>query len=237
MTLREKSLRIHHRAWSGASRCGPGGRKGSSRMVRGCASLFLGSVVLLHQAVVTLGGTVVLQTTGIVFRPCQWTYQRLVLALGYFQNDKWILQIPLSSSWSVPHTMKTLENKVFLASVNRFCAASNNRTGFLCDDRATCIPASQVCDRVSNCRSGEDEQEKLCGEWFCCDRPPRAGLPVVRQSSRCPSNPALHFWLLTWADKPGRSFVGQMLRDGTAQNPAGLQAPLIFLVLFFFLFF
>ncbi|KFW03151.1 Low-density lipoprotein receptor class A domain-containing protein 1, partial [Fulmarus glacialis] len=26
---------------------------------------------------------------------------------------------------------------------NRFCAASNNRTGFLCDDRATCVPARQ----------------------------------------------------------------------------------------------
>ncbi|KFV07401.1 Low-density lipoprotein receptor class A domain-containing protein 1, partial [Tauraco erythrolophus] len=48
--------------------------------------------------------------------------------------------------------------------VNRFCAASNNRTGFLCDDRATCVLASQVCDRVSNCRNGEDEQEKLCGD-------------------------------------------------------------------------
>lgn len=39
-------------------------------MVRGCVSLFLGSVVLLHRAVVTLGGTVVLQTTGVVFGPC-----------------------------------------------------------------------------------------------------------------------------------------------------------------------
>eukprot|EP00075_Anas_platyrhynchos_P030080 XP_027319333.1 low-density lipoprotein receptor class A domain-containing protein 1 isoform X5 [Anas platyrhynchos] len=47
---------------------------------------------------------------------------------------------------------------------NRLCAASNNRTGFLCDDRVTCIPASQVCDRTSNCRDGEDEQEELCGD-------------------------------------------------------------------------
>ncbi|XP_035188993.1 low-density lipoprotein receptor class A domain-containing protein 1 [Oxyura jamaicensis] len=47
---------------------------------------------------------------------------------------------------------------------NRLCAASNNRTGFLCDDRVTCIPASQVCDRTTNCRDGEDEQEKLCGD-------------------------------------------------------------------------
>ncbi|XP_010293871.1 PREDICTED: low-density lipoprotein receptor class A domain-containing protein 1-like, partial [Phaethon lepturus] len=45
---------------------------------------------------------------------------------------------------------------------NRFCAASSNRTGFLCDDRVTCVSASQVCDGVSNCRNGEDEQKKLC---------------------------------------------------------------------------
>ncbi|XP_009991893.1 PREDICTED: low-density lipoprotein receptor class A domain-containing protein 1 [Chaetura pelagica] len=50
------------------------------------------------------------------------------------------------------------------APVNRFCAASNNQTGFLCDDRASCVPASQVCDRASNCRNGEDEQEELCGD-------------------------------------------------------------------------
>ncbi|NXU72580.1 LRAD1 protein, partial [Oreotrochilus melanogaster] len=48
--------------------------------------------------------------------------------------------------------------------VNRFCVASKNKTGFLCDDRETCVLASQVCDRVSNCRNGEDEQEKLCGD-------------------------------------------------------------------------
>nr|XP_013031640.2 low-density lipoprotein receptor class A domain-containing protein 1 isoform X1 [Anser cygnoides] len=47
---------------------------------------------------------------------------------------------------------------------NRLCAASNNRTGFLCDDGVTCIPASQVCDGTTNCRDGEDEQEKLCGD-------------------------------------------------------------------------
>ncbi|OXB82110.1 UNVERIFIED_CONTAM: hypothetical protein H355_008989, partial [Colinus virginianus] len=47
---------------------------------------------------------------------------------------------------------------------NRFCVASRNRTGFLCDDGVTCIQASQVCDRTANCRNGEDEQEKLCGD-------------------------------------------------------------------------
>ncbi|KAL9846205.1 low-density lipoprotein receptor class A domain-containing protein 1 isoform 2-T3 [Geothlypis trichas] len=50
------------------------------------------------------------------------------------------------------------------APVNRLCTAPNNRTGFLCDDRVTCVPASWVCDRVSNCRNGEDEQEQLCGD-------------------------------------------------------------------------
>ncbi|KFO91551.1 Low-density lipoprotein receptor class A domain-containing protein 1, partial [Buceros rhinoceros silvestris] len=48
--------------------------------------------------------------------------------------------------------------------MNRFCAASNNQTGFLCDDGATCLLASQVCDRVGDCRNGEDEQERLCGD-------------------------------------------------------------------------
>ncbi|XP_010014875.1 PREDICTED: low-density lipoprotein receptor class A domain-containing protein 1 [Nestor notabilis] len=50
------------------------------------------------------------------------------------------------------------------APATRFCVASSNQTGFLCDDRATCIKASQVCDRASNCRNSEDEQEQLCGD-------------------------------------------------------------------------
>ncbi|XP_057222959.1 low-density lipoprotein receptor class A domain-containing protein 1 [Malurus melanocephalus] len=50
------------------------------------------------------------------------------------------------------------------APANRFCRAPNNQTGFLCDDRVTCVPASWVCDRVSDCRDGEDEQEQLCGD-------------------------------------------------------------------------
>ncbi|NXV13400.1 LRAD1 protein, partial [Cepphus grylle] len=71
-----------------------------------------------------------------------------------------------SSLLSVLHITKMLNNEVFLAfpPVNRFCAASNNRTGFLCDDKVSCVPASQVCNTVSNCRSGEDEQEELCGD-------------------------------------------------------------------------
>uniref|UniRef100_A0A8C0UK05 Low density lipoprotein receptor class A domain containing 1 n=1 Tax=Cyanistes caeruleus TaxID=156563 RepID=A0A8C0UK05_CYACU len=67
---------------------------------------------------------------------------------------------------SIPCITKILENKYFLAfpTVSRFCTAPNNKTGFLCDDRVTCVPASWVCDRVSNCRNGEDEQEQLCGD-------------------------------------------------------------------------
>lgn len=93
-----------------------------------------------------------------------------------------------------------LENEGFLAfpSVNRFCAASSNQTGFLCDDGATCLLASRVCDGVSDCRKGEDEQEELCGEWLCCEHPPPCdGLPVLSQSGWCPANPALYFWLHT----------------------------------------
>ncbi|XP_058277688.1 low-density lipoprotein receptor class A domain-containing protein 1 [Hirundo rustica] len=66
------------------------------------------------------------------------------------------------------------------APANRFCTAPNNRTGFLCDDRVTCVPASWVCDSISNCRNGEDEQEQLCGDlphslpgflvFYCSDR-------------------------------------------------------------------
>ncbi|XP_059583625.1 low-density lipoprotein receptor class A domain-containing protein 1 [Alligator mississippiensis] len=48
--------------------------------------------------------------------------------------------------------------------VNRFCVTSNNRTGFLCDDRESCIPAHQVCNRIRECANGEDEQETLCSD-------------------------------------------------------------------------
>lgn len=155
-----------------------------------------------------------------------------------FQSNKCISEIPFSSLQYVLHTMKMLENRAFLASpsVNRLCAASNNRTGFLCDDRATCVPASQVCNGVSNCRNGEDEQGELCGEWFFCHCPLHAGLSVVKQSSQCPSNPASRFWTHTRADEPGRSFVGQRQccpkPSGSARNQRP-QAPLTFLGLFF----
>ncbi|XP_033870503.1 low-density lipoprotein receptor class A domain-containing protein 1-like [Acipenser ruthenus] len=45
--------------------------------------------------------------------------------------------------------------------VNRYCT-SNNMTGYLCDDRVTCIPASSVCNGISNCANGEDENSEIC---------------------------------------------------------------------------
>ncbi|XP_070642597.1 low-density lipoprotein receptor class A domain-containing protein 1 isoform X1 [Bos indicus] len=42
------------------------------------------------------------------------------------------------------------------------CVTQTNRTGFLCDDRSSCIPASSVCDGVRACAHGEDEEEALC---------------------------------------------------------------------------
>ncbi|XP_060089304.1 low-density lipoprotein receptor class A domain-containing protein 1 isoform X2 [Heteronotia binoei] len=48
--------------------------------------------------------------------------------------------------------------------VNRLCVTTINQTGFLCDDREACIPASQVCDHRRNCANGEDEQESLCSD-------------------------------------------------------------------------
>lgn len=46
--------------------------------------------------------------------------------------------------------------------VNRLCITTSNQTGFLCDNREVCVPASQVCDTRRNCINGEDEQETLC---------------------------------------------------------------------------
>ncbi|KAM6217045.1 low-density lipoprotein receptor class A domain-containing protein 1 [Rhynchocyon petersi] len=45
---------------------------------------------------------------------------------------------------------------------SQVCATLTNRTGFLCHDRRTCIPASRVCDGVRTCIYGEDEDEHLC---------------------------------------------------------------------------
>ncbi|XP_026521699.1 low-density lipoprotein receptor class A domain-containing protein 1 isoform X1 [Notechis scutatus] len=48
--------------------------------------------------------------------------------------------------------------------VNRLCVTTSKQTGFLCDNRETCIPASEVCDTRQNCANGEDEQEALCSD-------------------------------------------------------------------------
>ncbi|KAB1268592.1 Low-density lipoprotein receptor class A domain-containing protein 1 [Camelus dromedarius] len=42
------------------------------------------------------------------------------------------------------------------------CVTLMNRTGFLCHDRRSCVPASRVCDGVRTCAHGEDEEEALC---------------------------------------------------------------------------
>ncbi|XP_057567508.1 low-density lipoprotein receptor class A domain-containing protein 1 isoform X11 [Hippopotamus amphibius kiboko] len=44
------------------------------------------------------------------------------------------------------------------------CVTQMNRTGFLCRDQRSCIPASSVCDGVRTCAHGEDEEEALCRE-------------------------------------------------------------------------
>ncbi|KAM3866279.1 LOW QUALITY PROTEIN: low-density lipoprotein receptor class A domain-containing protein 1-like [Diretmus argenteus] len=41
-------------------------------------------------------------------------------------------------------------------------ATAKNDTGFLCDDRATCVPPSDLCDGVVNCLSGADEDSDMC---------------------------------------------------------------------------
>ncbi|XP_075040130.1 low-density lipoprotein receptor class A domain-containing protein 1 [Mixophyes fleayi] len=45
---------------------------------------------------------------------------------------------------------------------SRYCLTSNNYTGFLCDDRITCLLPSQVCNSASDCGNGEDESTSLC---------------------------------------------------------------------------
>uniref|UniRef100_A0A8C5WIJ2 LDLRAD1-like C-terminal domain-containing protein n=1 Tax=Leptobrachium leishanense TaxID=445787 RepID=A0A8C5WIJ2_9ANUR len=45
----------------------------------------------------------------------------------------------------------------------RQCKTSTNSTGFLCDDRQTCISPSALCDRRTDCSNGEDESTQYCG--------------------------------------------------------------------------
>ncbi|XP_068117566.1 low-density lipoprotein receptor class A domain-containing protein 1-like [Hyperolius riggenbachi] len=44
----------------------------------------------------------------------------------------------------------------------RECKTSSGTTGFLCDDRTTCIAASSLCDGQVNCANGEDEAKRYC---------------------------------------------------------------------------
>ncbi|CAH2311197.1 low-density lipo receptor class A domain-containing 1 [Pelobates cultripes] len=44
---------------------------------------------------------------------------------------------------------------------SRLCT-TGNYTGFLCDDRITCLLPSQVCDSSNDCGTGEDETTSLC---------------------------------------------------------------------------
>ncbi|XP_064413481.1 low-density lipoprotein receptor class A domain-containing protein 1-like [Latimeria chalumnae] len=48
--------------------------------------------------------------------------------------------------------------------VNRQCKTAEDKTGFLCDDRTTCITSSKVCDGRGNCIHGEDESNLYCGD-------------------------------------------------------------------------
>ncbi|XP_073511137.1 low-density lipoprotein receptor class A domain-containing protein 1-like isoform X1 [Phyllobates terribilis] len=47
--------------------------------------------------------------------------------------------------------------------ITRECRTLSGQTGFLCDDRTTCIVASAVCDGKVDCANGEDESAKYCG--------------------------------------------------------------------------
>ncbi|XP_070295198.1 low-density lipoprotein receptor class A domain-containing protein 1 isoform X1 [Salvelinus sp. IW2-2015] len=48
--------------------------------------------------------------------------------------------------------------------VNRVCRTADNATGFLCDDRVTCIPPSDLCNGVVTCPKGADEDTHLCSD-------------------------------------------------------------------------
>ncbi|XP_043554463.1 low-density lipoprotein receptor class A domain-containing protein 1-like [Chiloscyllium plagiosum] len=40
---------------------------------------------------------------------------------------------------------------------DRFCITANNHSGFLCDDRVTCLQSSQVCHRIEDCLDNAHE--------------------------------------------------------------------------------
>ncbi|XP_053325988.1 low-density lipoprotein receptor class A domain-containing protein 1 [Spea bombifrons] len=45
---------------------------------------------------------------------------------------------------------------------SRLCTTADNLTGYLCDDRITCLLPSQVCNSANDCGNGEDEAASLC---------------------------------------------------------------------------
>ncbi|XP_063312844.1 low-density lipoprotein receptor class A domain-containing protein 1-like [Pelobates fuscus] len=45
----------------------------------------------------------------------------------------------------------------------RHCKTTMNATGFLCDNRLTCVTASVLCDGKVDCSNGEDESTHYCG--------------------------------------------------------------------------
>ncbi|XP_030047805.1 low-density lipoprotein receptor class A domain-containing protein 1-like [Microcaecilia unicolor] len=48
-------------------------------------------------------------------------------------------------------------------SLSRACKTFSTYNGFLCDDRATCLSASLLCDGKTDCSNGEDESKEYCG--------------------------------------------------------------------------
>lgn len=70
------------------------------------------------------------------------------------------------------------------------CVTLMNRTGFLCHDRRSCIPASKVCDGVRTCAHGEDEDEALCREYLLSPAHPRWPLQVSLGVPPIPTLPA-----------------------------------------------
>ncbi|XP_040087024.1 low-density lipoprotein receptor class A domain-containing protein 1 isoform X4 [Oryx dammah] len=72
------------------------------------------------------------------------------------------------------------------------CVTQMNRTGFLCNDRSSCIPASRVCDGIRTCARGEDEEEALClGGSFLEVKELEPGLAGGMVLDECQEG---HFW-------------------------------------------
>ncbi|XP_036453706.1 low-density lipoprotein receptor class A domain-containing protein 1-like [Colossoma macropomum] len=46
--------------------------------------------------------------------------------------------------------------------LTRDCRTAQNGSGFLCDDRVTCLPPSVLCNGAPDCPDGADERELLC---------------------------------------------------------------------------